>query len=175
MSLAVKGSRLITVDGIIYRWRLRRRPSYNQACFEAPLTFAVELAGADSSVLAVEIPDVSHPGNLAGTRSRLALVVPVHGRRRAGGGKRGVEGRIQVGHQFPARGSEAGHPPEPGAGLPGPGQPRGARGAHQRKRTVVPDAGNTADPGQVDCAGVRCQGGDFPDGPVEQAGECLQR
>jgi hypothetical protein len=73
MSLAVKGSRLITVDGIIYRWRLRRRPSYNQACFDAPLTFAIELAGADSSVLAVEIPDVSHPGSLAGTRSRLIV------------------------------------------------------------------------------------------------------
>jgi hypothetical protein len=73
MSLAVKGSRLITADGTVYRWRLRRRPSYNQACFETPLTFAVELAEAGGSVLAVEIPDVSHPGSLVGTRSRLVV------------------------------------------------------------------------------------------------------
>jgi hypothetical protein len=73
MSLAVKGSRVITVDGTDYRWRLRRRPSYNQACFETPLTFAVEVAGAGGSVLAVEIPDASHPGSLVGTRSRLVV------------------------------------------------------------------------------------------------------
>jgi hypothetical protein len=73
MSLAVKGSRVITVGGTDYRWRLRRRPSYNQACFETPLTFAVEVAGAGGSVLAVEIPDASHPGSLVGTRSRLIV------------------------------------------------------------------------------------------------------
>jgi hypothetical protein len=35
MALAVKGSRLIIVDGTVYRWRLRRTPSYNQECLVA--------------------------------------------------------------------------------------------------------------------------------------------
>ncbi len=80
MALAVKGSRLITVNGSVYRWRLRRKPSYNQACLGAPLTFAVELADASGSVLAVSVPDVSHPGSLVARSSlivRPALVAAV--------------------------------------------------------------------------------------------------
>lgn len=30
MALVRKGSRLITVDGVTYRWRLRGRPTYDQ-------------------------------------------------------------------------------------------------------------------------------------------------
>jgi hypothetical protein len=80
MALAVKGSRRITVDGTVYRWRLRRKPSYNQECFDTPLTFAVELADSGGSVLAVAIPDVSYPGSLMGRSSlivRPALVAAV--------------------------------------------------------------------------------------------------
>ena len=80
MALAVKGSRLITINGILYRWRLRRKPSYNQECFNAPLTFAVELVGSSGSILAVAIPDVSHPGSLIARSSlivRPALVAAV--------------------------------------------------------------------------------------------------
>ncbi len=80
MALAVKGSRLITVNGTVYRWRLRRKPSYSQECFNGPLTFAAELAGAGGSVLAVAIPDVSHPGSLVARSSlivRPALVATV--------------------------------------------------------------------------------------------------
>lgn len=64
MALAVKGSRLITVDGAVYRWRMRRRPTYYQECLGGPLTFAVELAGAGGSVLAVTISDASRPDSL---------------------------------------------------------------------------------------------------------------
>lgn len=80
MALVVRGSRLITVDGTVYRWRLRRKPTYNQECFDTPLTFAVELADSGGSVLAVSIPDVSHPGSLIAKSSlivRPALVAAV--------------------------------------------------------------------------------------------------
>jgi hypothetical protein len=80
MALAVKGSRLITVDGTVYRWRMRCKPSYCQECLGGPLTFAVELAGAGGSVLAVAIPGVSHPGSLVASSSlivRPALVAAV--------------------------------------------------------------------------------------------------
>ena len=80
MALAVKGSRLITINGTVYRWRLRRKPSYHQECFDTSLTFAVELAGTSGSVLAVAIPDVSHPVSLMARSSlivRPALVAAV--------------------------------------------------------------------------------------------------
>lgn len=64
MALAVKGSRLITVDGTVYRWRMRRNPTYGQECLGSPLTFAVEVAGALRTVLAVPVSDVSHPSSL---------------------------------------------------------------------------------------------------------------
>jgi len=80
MALAVKGSRLITVNGAVYRWRLRRKPSYHQECFDVPLTFAAELVGSGGSVMAAAIPDVSHPGSLLARSSlivRPALVAAV--------------------------------------------------------------------------------------------------
>ena len=80
MALAVKGSRLITVDGTVYRWRMRRNPTYGQQCLGSPLTFAVELAGARGTVLAVTVPDVSHPASLVAGSSlivRPALVTAV--------------------------------------------------------------------------------------------------
>ena len=80
MALAVKGSRLITVDGTVYRWRMRRNPTYGQLCLGSPLTFAVELAGARGTVLAVTVPDVSHPASLVAGSSliiRPALVAAV--------------------------------------------------------------------------------------------------
>jgi hypothetical protein len=80
MALAIKGSRLITVNGAVYRWRLRRRPSYNQECFDTPLTFAIELAGSRGSVLAVTVRDVGHPGSVLAKSSlivRPALVAAV--------------------------------------------------------------------------------------------------
>lgn len=80
MALAFKGSRLITVDGTVYRWRVRRNPTYSQKCLGAPLTFAVEAAGAPGTVLAVTVPDVSHPASLVGGSSlivRPALVAAV--------------------------------------------------------------------------------------------------
>jgi hypothetical protein len=63
MAVPLKGSRLITVDGAVYRWYVRRRPSYIQGLARSPLTFAVELAGRHGRVLVVSVTDVRHPGN----------------------------------------------------------------------------------------------------------------
>jgi hypothetical protein len=80
VALAVRGSRLITVDGTVYRWRMRRNPTYTQECLGSPLTFAVELTGARGTVLVVTVPDVSHPASLVADSSlivRPALVAAV--------------------------------------------------------------------------------------------------
>jgi len=74
MALTVKGSRLITVDGAVYRWLMRRTPSYHQECLGGPLTFAVELAGARGSVLAVTVPDAGRPDSLV-LAARPGLIV----------------------------------------------------------------------------------------------------
>jgi hypothetical protein len=80
MALAVKGSKLITVDGTDYRWRLRRRATHNQLRGDTPLTLAVELADSSGRVLTVAVPDVSHPTSLLASSSlivRPALVAAV--------------------------------------------------------------------------------------------------
>ncbi len=66
MSLPRKGSRLIVVDGISYRWYVRKKPSYS-LCYGVwngethALTFAVEHAEAKGSTLVVTLPQI-HPG-----------------------------------------------------------------------------------------------------------------
>ncbi|MET7437291.1 hypothetical protein ACWERY_28955 [Streptomyces sp. NPDC004082] len=62
MALVKKGSRRITVDGITYRWRIRRRPTYCQALLWSPLTYAVELADSPGSTLVVTT-NQPHPNN----------------------------------------------------------------------------------------------------------------
>ncbi|MEU6021839.1 hypothetical protein [Micromonospora sp. NPDC047134] len=71
MALTKKGSRLITVDGVVYRWRVRGRPTYAQALGERPLALAVEQADRKGRVLLVSLPQ-DHPSNWFG-----GLPVPV--------------------------------------------------------------------------------------------------
>jgi hypothetical protein len=73
MALVKKGSRLITVDGALYRWRVRKRPSYAQALAQSPLSFAVERADRGGAVLIVTMPG-AHPGAWVG--GAAASVVP---------------------------------------------------------------------------------------------------
>jgi hypothetical protein len=54
MAIPRKGSRLITVDGTVYRWAVRAKPTYCQGLDWGPLTFAVEHAEAPGQVLSVE-------------------------------------------------------------------------------------------------------------------------
>ncbi|MEU9715080.1 hypothetical protein [Streptomyces sp. NPDC047976] len=76
MALVKKGSRLITVDGTAYRWRLRGRPTYDQGLVRSPLTYAVEYAETPGTTLVV-ITDQPHPGNWLGARTSPVLPAQV--------------------------------------------------------------------------------------------------
>ncbi|MCX5384725.1 hypothetical protein [Streptomyces sp. NBC_00083] len=65
MALARKGSRRITVDGVDYRWRLRRRPTYSQDMCWSPATYAVEHADAPGTTLVITT-NQPHPSSVFG-------------------------------------------------------------------------------------------------------------
>jgi hypothetical protein len=52
VALVRKGCRQIVVDGVTYRWHVRRKPTYSQGNGWTPLTFAVEDATAPSTTVA---------------------------------------------------------------------------------------------------------------------------
>ena len=62
MSIPKKHSRRVVVDDVEYRWRVRGRPTYDQALTTQPLILAVEQCGKPGSVLVVELAQ-SHPSN----------------------------------------------------------------------------------------------------------------
>lgn len=62
MAIPKKGSRLITVDGTIFRWRVRHKPTYCEGNAWSPLTFAAELAEEPGRVLLVSLP-AARPDN----------------------------------------------------------------------------------------------------------------
>jgi hypothetical protein len=49
-----KGSRLIVVDDVTYRWRVRGKPTYCQGLGWSPLTYAVELAANPGTMLVIK-------------------------------------------------------------------------------------------------------------------------
>ncbi|MFD9151301.1 hypothetical protein [Streptomyces diastaticus] len=53
MAIGRKGSRRIVVDGTAFHWRLRRRPTYNQALCDTPCTYAVQHADSPGTTLVV--------------------------------------------------------------------------------------------------------------------------
>ena len=55
MSITKKGSRRIVVDGTVYRWMIRRKPSRGQADYAEPLTFAVVQENIRGSLLHVKM------------------------------------------------------------------------------------------------------------------------
>lgn len=62
MTLARKGSRQITVGSVVYRWKVRGRPTYDQGMGWSPLTFVVEQVCPSGSLLLVSLP-CAHPSN----------------------------------------------------------------------------------------------------------------
>ena len=62
MSIPKKSSRRVLVDKVEFRWRVRSRPTYDQALAVGPLILAVEQAEGRGSVLLVELPQ-AHPSN----------------------------------------------------------------------------------------------------------------
>ncbi|MFF3323197.1 hypothetical protein [Streptomyces sp. NPDC002889] len=73
MALVSKGSRRIVVDGRVYRWRLRDRPTYCQGLAWSPCTFAVEHANTPGTTLVV-ITDQPHPSNWIGREAEPVLL-----------------------------------------------------------------------------------------------------
>ncbi len=73
-----KGSRLITVDGTAYRWRVSHRPTYSQDNSSSPLRFAVERAEEPGDVLVVSLP-CARPDNWDGERTVIVRPVLVSG------------------------------------------------------------------------------------------------
>ncbi|MGI5168336.1 hypothetical protein ACQEU3_28695 [Spirillospora sp. CA-253888] len=72
MAMAKKGTRLITVDGVGYRWKVRGRPTYDQVGFGDDLRFVVEAAEEPGALLVVTLP-YTHPSAGWG---RAAVVLP---------------------------------------------------------------------------------------------------
>ncbi|MFF2061585.1 hypothetical protein ACFVWZ_07260 [Streptomyces sp. NPDC058200] len=72
MALVRKGSRRIAVDGTVYRWRLRGKPTYFQGLAWSPSTFAVELADTPGATLVVTT-DQPHPSNWLGREAMPVL------------------------------------------------------------------------------------------------------
>ncbi|WP_328427585.1 hypothetical protein [Streptomyces sp. NBC_00443] len=72
MALVRKGSRQIVVDGRVYRWRLRGRPTYFQGLAWSPCTFAVEDVDTPGMTLVVTT-DQPHPSNWIGREAEAVL------------------------------------------------------------------------------------------------------
>jgi hypothetical protein len=68
VAIPEKGSRLISVDGTAYRWRIRHKPTYSQGNSCGPLTYAVELTEGPGRVLLVKLP-CSRPDAWLGERT----------------------------------------------------------------------------------------------------------
>ncbi len=63
MSLPRKGIRRIELEGTVYEWTVRKKPTYSQAAFETSMTLAVQLdSEEDSGVLIVDL-GISRPDN----------------------------------------------------------------------------------------------------------------
>ncbi|WP_093715120.1 hypothetical protein [Actinacidiphila alni] len=63
MARVEKGSRRIVVDGVTYRWRLRRRPTYDQLMGWTLCTYTVERADRPGALLTVRT-DQPHMRNV---------------------------------------------------------------------------------------------------------------
>lgn len=72
MAIPKKGSRLIVVDGMAYRWRVRHKPTYSQANGWGGMAVAIERADAKGAALLVQMPQM-HPGNWMGAESKPVL------------------------------------------------------------------------------------------------------
>ncbi|GAA3293691.1 hypothetical protein Dvina_19570 [Dactylosporangium vinaceum] len=72
MAIARKHSRRIVVDNVIYRWTVRRRPTYGQG-LASPIFFVAELLHEPAGKLLVWLP-AARPDNWLGAAS--AVVTP---------------------------------------------------------------------------------------------------
>lgn len=77
MTLSRAGSRRVTVDGVVFRWRIRDRPTHAQAA-GAPMTLALQRDGC-RSVLVVDLvvprPDGPRPHQTQVTPARVREMI----------------------------------------------------------------------------------------------------
>ncbi|MEU4228629.1 hypothetical protein AB0F17_30415 [Nonomuraea sp. NPDC026600] len=78
MAMPKRGSRLITVDGTVFRWRVSHKPTYRKGTGSSPLTFAVERAQEPGSILMVTL-SCARPDNWNGERTIVVRPVLVAG------------------------------------------------------------------------------------------------
>ena len=72
MAMRRTGSRLLVVDGVTYRWRIRRRSTHGQSCYgSGTVNVAVELAEGSGTTL-VLFTDRPHPADW-GTKQVVAV------------------------------------------------------------------------------------------------------
>ncbi len=62
MAFPTKGSSLIHVDGVYYRWRIRQKPTYDQAAYGTAVTVSIQLDNEPNCVLLV-YSDSPRPDN----------------------------------------------------------------------------------------------------------------
>ena len=74
VALTTKGSRPVVVDGVTYRWNVRRKPSYTQMLGHSNLTFGVQRADASGQVLVVDTGQVRPDAAMSADTS--AVVTP---------------------------------------------------------------------------------------------------
>ena len=110
MAIARKDSRRIVVHNLTYRWKVRRRPTYDQG-FASPILFVVELADRPASKLLVTL-QAARPDNWLGAERDVVTPALVAGHvadARAAGGSLLVQGR-------PSRSPWLRRPADPGSG-----------------------------------------------------------
>src|SRR5439155_4117490 len=69
MAIPKKGSRIVTVDGVRYRWRIRRKPTYCQGAFASHLLVAAERVEAPSRCVLLLTARFPRPDNWLSRRS----------------------------------------------------------------------------------------------------------
>jgi hypothetical protein len=75
MAIRKTGSRRIVVDGIEYRWRVRRKSTYIQAAFACSFVVSVQVAEASGQVLHVTAG--ARPDNWTQTPGEVVTPAPL--------------------------------------------------------------------------------------------------
>lgn len=93
MAIRKVGSRLLVLDGVQYRWRVRRSPTYSQAAYATALTFSVQRE--DGGALLLVVGNAPRPDNwldLPGAIVTPAVVAAAIRQALAGGWRAGEKG-----------------------------------------------------------------------------------
>src|SRR5688500_18922241 len=71
MAIPKKGSRTVTVEGVRYRWRIRRKPTYSEGAFASHFSVAVERVEPRSRCVLLLASAFPRPDNWLGHASEL--------------------------------------------------------------------------------------------------------